>query len=163
VENEILFSVVEEYFKIHNTGPRRWNFHTFWYWKNIPPKRLRQARKYFAPYDEKTEKPLLLMSDNVFGTLFSGILLTNIKLYYNLNRDGKKFMPELKKRILRLSDVQYIDIVYPAGVTWLLVNGEKEACIARYSEGMVDEDEATPFKKAVNHVLQVLHATESGE
>ncbi len=163
MENEILFSVVEEYFKIHNTGPRRWNFHTFWYWKNIPPKRLKQARKYFAPYDEKAEKPLLLMSDNVFGTLFRGILLTNTKLYYKLDRDEKNFMPQPKKGTIKLSDMHYVDIIYPGRFAWLMVNGEKEACIAGYSEGIVDEDEATPFKKAVNHVLQVLQATDSDE
>ena len=161
MENEFLFSVVEEYFKIHNTGPRRWNFHTFWYWKNIPQKRLRQARKYFAPYDEKTEKPLLLMSDNSFGTLCRGILITNVKLYYHLNlNDNLLFGIKPKERIINLSDIHSIDIQYPKIVGWLLINGEKEACIIRYSEGMVDEDEATPFKKAVNYVLQVLHEQE---
>ncbi len=164
MENEYLVEVVEEYFKIHNTGSRRWNFHDFWYWKNIPPKRLKQARKYFAPYDEKTEKPLLLMSDNSFGTLCRGILITNIKLYYHLNlNDNLLFGVKPKERIISLSDIYSIDIQYPQKAGWLLINGEKEACFAGYTEGLVDERCAIPFKNAVNHVLQVLHATDSGE
>lgn len=157
MENEFLFELVEEYIKVHNTGPRKWNFHTFWYWKNIPPKRLKQARKYFAPYDDRLERPLLVMSDNVFGKLFSGIFISNLKFYYNLNLDEGMFLPILKKGAINLADMNSIDIQYPKKSGWLLVNGEKEAVIARYSAGMVDEGEAIPFKNAVNHVLKALH------
>ncbi|MEQ8201301.1 MAG: hypothetical protein ABRQ24_07765 [Syntrophomonadaceae bacterium] len=157
MENEFLFEVVEEYFKVHNAGPRRWNFHTFWYWKNIPPKRLKQARKYFAPYDDRLEKPLLLMSDITFGKLFAGILITNIKLYYDLNSDEGKLLATPKRDVIKLLDIRCIDIQYFKRAGWLLVNGEKEACFASYSAGIVDENCATPFKNAVNHVLQALH------
>ena len=157
MENEFLFEVVEEYFKVHNTGPRRWNFHDFWYWKNIPPKRLKQARKYFAPYDDRLEEPLLLMSDNAFGTLFRGVLVSNTKFYYKLDLNEALFFAEPKEGMINLADIYSIDIQYPKRTGWLLVNGEKEACFAGYSTGIVDENCATPFKNAVNHVLQALH------
>ncbi|NLV16210.1 MAG: hypothetical protein GXY50_03220 [Syntrophomonadaceae bacterium] len=165
MENEFLFEMVEEYFKIHNTGPRKWNFHTFWYWKNLPLKRLKQAREYFAPYDETLERPLLVMTDNGFGKLFRGILITNIKFYYHLNLNANLlFGIKTTKGIISLADMYSIDIQYPKSAgAWLLVNGEKEAYIAGYSKGIVDEDEATPFKKAVNHVLQALHHREPKE
>ena len=158
MENEFLFEVVEEYFKVHNTGPRRWNFHDFWYWKNIPPKRLKQARKYFAPYDDRLEKPLLLMSDNALGTLFRGGLITNLNLFYQLNLDDSIFWGvKGKKSILSLSSIYSIDIKPQKYGAWFIVNDHKEAYFASYSAGIVEENCATPFKNAVNHVLQALH------
>ncbi len=158
MENEFLFEVVEEYFKVHNTGPRKWNFHDFWYWKNVPPKRLKQARKYFAPYNERLERPLLLMTENPLGKLHSGILITNIKLYYHLNLDDSAFWGvKRKKGIMTLSNIRCIDIEPKKYGAWFIVDNNKEAYFASYSEGMVDEDCATPFKNAVNHVLQALH------
>lgn len=92
------------------------------------------------------------------------MLITNIKLYYYLNlNDSLKFGPETKNNIIILSDIYHIEIEPKKYGAWLVVNREREAYFARYSAGIVDEDEATPFKNAVNHVLHALHERNADE
>lgn len=136
---------------------RRWNFMTFWYRDFIPEKQLRSAIKWFANYKPE-EKPILLMSDVIYGDLNNGFLVTNMQLYYRLKKSYKN--PATTK-ILRLEDIQSISIKCKLFGAWLMINGEKEALISSYGKGII-EQEANVLREFMQILIKGLHENRLG-
>jgi len=74
--------IAEQYFKEVNKGFLEWNFLGFQYKGYIKQRKIRNARRIFAPYDDNEETPLLVVDVTIFKSGKRGVFITNSAVYY---------------------------------------------------------------------------------
>lgn len=155
MENEILFEVVDEFF-INNPPP----YYSLDIGGKIPIHKMKNARKLYAHYNEKLERPLFLIDETNFRTAKMGILLTNINLFYRLyTKHGS-----LKKSIgqFSLKDIVEISISTKKIGSNLVVNGKNEAYLTAFGNYGSPHEEAMVINELLKTIVDLLHSWKYG-
>jgi len=145
MDNHSMLGIIDEYFKI-NPPP----YFSFDFGKLIPLRKLKNAKKLYAQYDEEKEQPLLLIDDTFFRSGKKGILITNLHLFYRLY--SKRGNTEIKKAQFSLNEITslYIDIGRMGSN--LIINKNKEAFTIAFG---VDEPKKTEAE-ILNKLFEML-------
>ncbi|HNX28717.1 MAG TPA: hypothetical protein PKN87_04805 [Syntrophomonadaceae bacterium] len=143
--NESLIEIVERYFE---KIPRP--YANYEYGRFISQRKLNNAQKLYAPYDNEKERPLLLIDDTIFKSAKEGILLTNENIYFRLSiRRGI-----LKTTINCIPLKEITDISFELGKKGsdLIVNGKKVAFTTAFGIGGLEEKEG----KIINRLFEIM-------
>ena len=140
MNNQLLSKIMDEYFET-NPPP----YFSFDYGKLIPLRKLKNARKRYAYYDDEKEHPLILIDDTFFRSGKKGILITNLHIFYRLyTKCGSN---EIKKAHIALSDIKNIYINIGRQGSDLIINNKKEAFTTAFGIDSFKRTEAEILNK----------------
>lgn len=153
LEDEVLFDIIEQYFKKNNVGPRKWNYFGFYANEFIPSKILKNAKRVYASYDDNEEIPLLLIDDAVLFNGKRGVLITDSSIYYRLfpaDLKGSNIIGQIK-----LEDVKEITLSKFMDRAWVTINNRKVGMLVGIGgppKGRIDV-----LNKYFSYLLQAIH------
>lgn len=149
LENHHVLQLAEEFFYEHNLGRRLWGFKAFFYGRFIPEDKLNAARNTYAKYDDKHEKAIILISDDLADISPAGFVLTNTKLYYCLAKSyrGGYYIGEIK-----LSQIQEFKIKPRITCSYIEINRKLNLQIGPLN--ILTKRESELLEELVNLIIQ---------
>lgn len=154
--NEDLFIIAE---RVLDNYPHP--IFTFDYGKLISIRKLRNARKIYAPYDPEKEQPILLVDDTFLQSAKRGMLLTNINLYFRLKTNFSKWDITIQR--IPLKEIYALRIQISSNGSILLINKNKVAYIPSFGSKGFMKNESDILNELFEQLLKEVHKDEKNE
>ena len=153
MENGELIIIVNNFFK-KNPPP----FYSFDYGELISNRKLKNARKLYAPYDPEKERPILVIDDTFFKSARRGMLLTNKNLYFRFRENFSKW--HLTTQQIPLKQIFTLNIQISSNASILLINGKKVASILVFGNKGFMKTESEVLNELFILFLKSVHENE---
>ncbi len=126
----VLTEIAEAYFQEVNEGPFKWNFSNFQYNGFIKPRKIKNARKRYAPYDLDKETPILIFDATILNNGKEGVFITDGAVYHKLLNVNGKGMAQNR---VAWDDIEEILFAPKMTGSYLVINGIRIGQFAGFS------------------------------